>query len=74
MMKLWVDNVRDVPQGHWLQARSVNEAKDFILMSEASMSGFASIDYIDIHEEMLPELQQWLKDNTDKHYTCRTHK
>ena len=49
-MRLWIDDVRPAPRGY-LWAKSVNDAKDFILMSEASMSGFAACEIIDIDHD-----------------------
>lgn len=49
-MKLWVDDIKPAPYGY-LWAKSVNDAKIFIIMSEASMSGFAACEVIDIDHD-----------------------
>jgi hypothetical protein len=49
-MKLWIDDVRLPPTGY-LWAKSVNDAKDFIIMSENHMSSFAACEIIDIDHD-----------------------
>ncbi len=79
-MKLWVDDVRPAPRGY-LWAKSVNDAKDFILMSEASMSGFAACEIIDIDHDAgeyvsdggdYIKLLDWLEE-TGRNYSIRVH-
>lgn len=49
-MKLWVDDVRKAPNGY-VWARSVNDAKLFISMSENHPSGFAACEIINIDHD-----------------------
>ena len=62
-------------------AKSVNDAKDFILMSEASMSGFAACEIIDIDHDAgqfssdggdYIKLLDWLEE-TGRNYPIRIH-
>lgn len=79
-MKLWVDDVRPAPTGY-LWAKSVNDAKDFIIMSEASMSGFAVCEIIDIDHDAgdfvndggdYIKLLDWLEE-TGRKFPIRIH-
>ena len=79
-MKLWVDDVRPAPTGY-LWAKSVNDAKDFIIMSEASMSGFAACEIIDIDHDAgdfvneggdYIKLLDWLEE-TGRRFPIRIH-
>ena len=79
-MKLWVDDVRPAPTGY-LWAKSVNDAKDFIIMSEASMSGFATCEIIDIDHDAgdfvkdggdYIKLLDWLEE-TGRKFPIRIH-
>ena len=79
-MKLWVDDVRQAPVGY-LWAKSVNDAKDFIIMSEASMSGFAACEIIDIDHDAgeyasqggdYINLLNWLEE-TGRNYPIHIH-
>lgn len=79
-MKLWVDDVRPAPTGY-LWAKSVNDAKDFIIMSEASMSGFATCEIIDIDHDAgdfvndggdYIKLLDWLEE-TGRNYPVHIH-
>ena len=79
-MKLWIDDVRPAPIGY-LWAKSVNDAKDFIIMSEASMSGFATCEVIDTDHDAgdyasdggdYIKLLDWLEE-TGRNYPIHIH-
>ena len=76
-MKLWIDDVRPAPDGY-LWAKSVNDAKDFIIMSEASMSGFAACEIINIDHDYVNDggdyikLLDWLEE-TNRNYKIHIH-
>lgn len=79
-MKLWVDDVRPAPYGY-LWAKSVNDAKDFIITSEVSMSGFAACEIIDIDHDAgdfvneggdYIKLLDWLEE-TGRKFPIRIH-
>ena len=61
-MRLWIDDIIPAPKHFTLWAKSVDDAKLFIVMSEASMSGFAGISLLDVKADMAIELFSWLKD------------
>lgn len=71
-MKIWVDDKVPAPKDFTLWVKSVEDAKLFVIMSEASMSGFAGIGLIDVKSTMAIELFSWLKDN-NKLIVHKTH-
>ena len=77
-MKLWIDDVRTAPTGY-LWAKSVEDAKAFIVMSEASMSGFAACEIIDTDHDAgdygppdYIKILDWLEE-TGRSYPIRIH-
>ena len=76
-MKLWVDDVRPAPQGY-VWARSVNEAKGFIVMAESLYLAEYLIDIDHDAGDYASEggdyikLLDWLEE-TGRNYPIRIH-
>ena len=79
-MKLWVDDVRKAPNGY-VWARSVNDAKLFISMSENHPSDFVACEIINIDHDAgnyakdgghYIKLLEWLEE-TGRNYPIHIH-
>ena len=81
-MKLWIDDVRPIPEGIYWIARSVNEAKHFIQQFESGdFASFGKFELIDIDHDAgdyvsdggdYIKLLDWLEE-TGRNYPIRIH-